>query len=295
MPPGRKVLWLNLDETSVATSFVGGRGAVVTERTPGCLKAALGPKASKAALRGAVTHAALVCSETALQPLLPQVIIGNKRRFTKKLLASAAGVKPPAVHLFAEKTAWNSGRVMLQLLQLLSKALQPHTHIWRPVLLLDVAPCHFGVGISATAKALGIDLVYIPARTTALLQPLDVACFNSYKCHLRREWARLQEAAPRGQVTNEAWLQLIMTTATKFLAARAWQPAFRMVGAGGKRSLGSNLQRQVEGASDMAVLPGPPSPADLELVFPRGRCPQLHKVLSIPPPRRRVNVKGPGA
>lgn len=293
-PAGKQILWLNLDETSVAVHFLGGRGTVVTDRTPGGLASKLGVRASKAALRGAVTHVGLICDNSTLQPLLPQVIIGNRRRFTRKLLAAVATSKPSGVHLFAEKSAWNSHDIMVRVLRLLAEALEPYKAIWQPVLMLDVATCHVGPKVAAAARSLGIQLVYVPARMTGLLQPLDVAVFASYKAWLRTEWRRLQEAAPQGQVSDVAWLELVMKAASTFLRSKKWHRAFELVGVGGRSNISTAISRQAPEALATPLVEGPPTTGDIELIFPRGRCQPLTSVVTFPAPLRRRRTKGPG-
>ena len=95
--------------------------------------------ASKAALRGAVTHVGLICDNSTLQPLLSQVIIGNRRRFTRKLVAAAVTSKPSGVHLFAEKSDWHSHDIMVRVLRLLAGVMEPYKAIWQRVLMLDIA------------------------------------------------------------------------------------------------------------------------------------------------------------
>lgn len=266
----------------------------MTEATPKGLKAALGPKGVKSALRGAVTHVALICSDTSFQPRLPQILIGNKRRFTSSLISAAATSKPAVVHLMAEKTAWNTSSIMVRVLKLLGDALKPHIKEVQPVLLLDVAPCHLFPAVFEAAKANGVQLAFVPSRLTSTLQPLDVACFSNYKHYVRRGWMDLQKASPDGSVSNLDWLKLVMQAATSFLSSRRWCRSFEQVGVGGRANLGSDLTRQLPDASEVALLPGPPSPAELQLVFPRRRRPSLTQVVKIPRTVRRMSIKGPG-
>jgi hypothetical protein len=285
----KRPLLINLDETSLTTFFEGGRGTVVGEKTPAAVAKSLGPKVSKASLRGTISHVALICNDPGLQPLLPKFIIGNKRKFTRSLLEAVEGDRPQAVQLLAEKTAWNKNSVMTRLLPALAKVLEDK-HA-QPILLFDCAPCHLGAAVYSAARAANVDLVYVPAGMTAFLQPLDVAVFVQFKGWLRKEWRSLQSASPEGRVPDAAWLKLCMKAASTFLRSRRWGSSFKAVGAGGQDQLGSAIVRDVPGALASPIPEGPPSPADLEATFPRRRCPQVPEVIRVSATKRRLVCK----
>ena len=229
-PAGKKPLLINLDETSLGVHVKAGAGTVVTARTPGGLAEMLGTKPTLADLRGAVTHVALVCDEPSLQPLLPQVLIGNKKLFTKKLTKQV--VVPKGVHLLSEKTSWNSAAIMVKILGLLAEALEPHRAKFQPVLLLDCCTCHLSRTVLDEARARQLPLVCVPASTTYLLQPLDTRVFQGYKSFLRAGYLQLQTQSAEGRVPPDAWLRLVMEVASKYLRSHSWREAFVSVGAG---------------------------------------------------------------
>ena len=55
--------------------------------------------------RGACTYVAMVCDNQEVQKLLPQIIIGNRRRFTRRLMRSVAPSKPNNVRVWSGKRA----------------------------------------------------------------------------------------------------------------------------------------------------------------------------------------------
>ena len=69
----KEALRLNLDETSIVLNHDDQKGVVTpqTDKLP-----VLVPK--KYPKRGSLTHVVLICDDTAVQPLLPQMIIGNE-------------------------------------------------------------------------------------------------------------------------------------------------------------------------------------------------------------------------
>ena len=180
-------------------------------------------------LRGAVTHVALICDRSDVQPKLPQVVICNSHRFTKSLLASVASVQPSSVHLFRRKSSWNNTSCMCEILELLAKALKDFP-AFQPILLLDTCSCHVSDVVSAKAAALGIWLVPVPPGLTHLLQPLDVYTFSGYKQFLRSAY---RKACLRdGHVSPPSWLKLLFQACTQYLNSRQWSAAFSQVGLG---------------------------------------------------------------
>ena len=59
-----------------------------------------------------------------LQPILPQILVGNKRRFTLPLLRSVSGSAPGNVHLFRKQSSWVNAEVVKEALALVASALK---------------------------------------------------------------------------------------------------------------------------------------------------------------------------
>ena len=95
VPGGKAVLRLNVDETSVCLFQGGGKGTVIAgkrkirDRAPDGASASVEPvqKVTRTTRRTCMTHVAFVCDRPDIQPLLPQVVIGNERTFPALLLA----------------------------------------------------------------------------------------------------------------------------------------------------------------------------------------------------------------
>ena len=107
-PEGRPPLVVNMDETSLVRHANGLVGTVV--KNGGGNK--VGDKAaSLAARRSCMTLMAAITHDTAVQPKLPQVLIGNKHQLTAQVLRDAKPL-PHNIHVFKEETAWNNHAVM---------------------------------------------------------------------------------------------------------------------------------------------------------------------------------------
>ena len=176
-----------------------------------------------------MTHVAIICDRSEIEPRLPQVLIGNKHRFTQTLVAGALGSKPSNVHLFRRKSSWSNSTCMVEVLDLLAEALRDFP-AFQPILLLDTATCHMSDSVAAKAASLNIWLVPVPAGLTHLLQPLDVYGFAGYKEFLRNAYRT--ERAAHGKVTPKSWLKLLFDVCTRFLNSRKWSVAFFQVGLG---------------------------------------------------------------
>ena len=82
-PAGRPVLRLNLDETSVRFWYEPRKGL---RRDAGDKpRQGFARQASRAQLRKAFTHVAIICDDSTLQPYLPQVLLVNERTVSMEL------------------------------------------------------------------------------------------------------------------------------------------------------------------------------------------------------------------
>lgn len=262
---------INLDETSVAYSFIGSRGNIVKKRWWQNPLHRLCHKVPRSELRGAVSHLALITENSEVKARLPQIFIGNRNRFTLTSLAVIADSKPASVHLWREVSAWNSTKHMLKMLELLADSLLPFLNAFQPILIMDCAPCHLHASIVNRAAALGIWVVYVPARLTWLLQPLDVSTFSAYKAFLRKTYNESSQSS--GQVSKEDWFKMLFAVSTKFLCGRRWTGAFVTTGCAGDRTQLSKDLRSVGIVSRAApsVLPLPSEHA-VQSLMPRNKA-----------------------
>ena len=99
----RKVLRVNVDETAVRFYMPQRAGLVAKRRRGG---PSLAQDAARRQQRSCATHVAAICDDTAVQPSLPQVFIGNEA----VLQAAAVKLVRPALHknvvLLRRKSGW---------------------------------------------------------------------------------------------------------------------------------------------------------------------------------------------
>jgi hypothetical protein len=274
-PADRAVLFINLDETALAYSFAGQKGTVMCTKKHSSLQLAC-ENVSLGDVRGNVTHIGVVTHESDVQPRLPQIILGNEHKFTLSALRAVRGQLPPNVHLWRQKSSWNSHATMRRVLTEIAKALGPLLAERYVVLVLDVASVHIHPTILALATRLHIRLLFIPASLTRLLQPLDTHVFRKYKLFLRQEWKVLRAGSPGGEVGTVEWLKMIASGIRAVFQGNKWQDAFLETGL---------LDRQLGlSASVLEAMGAPVLPALLE------GAPTREEVSHVFPKRRKTNV-----
>ena len=156
----KEVLFINMDETSLAYAYPNERGTVLIRKwlPIGCrLRKAL---ALPPDLRGHVTYMAFICSIAAIQAVLPQILIGNESFFTISGLRSVQGQIPANCVLWRRKSAWVSHQLLRKALSLLHTKLLPLLHLYKVVLVMDTFSGHRHRSISLLARRYGFELLY---------------------------------------------------------------------------------------------------------------------------------------
>jgi hypothetical protein len=120
---------------------------------------------------------AFICEKPEIQPLLPQVIVGNHATFLVRDLAALQAAAPPNVHLVRQKSAWNNQQLMCRIINMLGLALRGYLAEWQPILLLDCSRVHLHAMVFNRCLANNIWPIVVPAKLTWLLQPCDTHAF----------------------------------------------------------------------------------------------------------------------
>ena len=272
-PAGLELLRINLDETAVCLFQGGGKGTVICRKRR--LSGELVQRVKAGAKRTYLTHIALVCDRPELQPLLPQVVIGNEATFRAGDLQTYQAACPRNVHLLRQQSAWSNIRVCLRVIQLLGAALRavqhpPLVRRWQPVLVMDACRLHLHRSVAEACWRQGVCLVIVPAKMTWLLQPLDTHAFRLYKQHLREEWQRARQQTLDGDVTVRQCLGALCSTIRHVLQGHEWARAFDEDGFGqGQRLVTARILQRL----DLDSPPNPPAALPsmelLRLCFPR--------------------------
>ena len=222
--------------------------------------------------RGHVTHVAMITDESGIQPLLPQILLGNERRFTLQLLDAVKADIPQNIHVCRQKSAWNNHGTMCKVLRTLAASLGTLLQERYVVLVLDVASVHIHQTVYDEARRLGIRLIFIPAGLTWLLQPLDTRCFSKFKHALRQAWREARAQNPEGSVSSEEWLRILFKVIRAVLQGTSWRRVFREVGLSADEQRFAPAILKECGLDAMPATPsGLPSAAEAACIFPRKR------------------------
>ena len=225
--------------------------------------------ASRRQQRSCFTHVAAICDDTAVQPSLPQVLIGNEA----VLQVAAVRLVQPALHknviLLRRKSGWVNKDFLVNYVKLLAACLEPFASDYQPILLWDALPAHCAPPVLRAAARAGLWVVIVPGKLTWLLQPLDTDAFSRYKQYLRHRYLELLCASHDGRVAatsiilamNGACRQVLQGNAW---AAVFWRNGFGAVQSGVKRSMAEEFELdKVEGAGSSL-----PTLMQLSAIFP---------------------------
>ena len=153
----------------------------------------------------------------------------NNRTFRKNDIPDNL---PAGMMFWRDVSGWNTGTKMVCILEAIKERIDPFVESSQPIVLLDMAPAHLMPEVYAAAHRLNIWLLFIPAKTTYLLQPLDVACLSSYKCSLRKVFTENEDN--NGCLQTQDWFAALTKLLRSFWRARSWKNAFGCVGLSGK-------------------------------------------------------------
>jgi hypothetical protein len=268
---GKPVLRVNLDETSLKF-HVAPRPGLVVESVAGRRRQPFGEGcgADLKARRSSVTLVAFACDSDAHQATLPQVIVLGERVVS---VAEAADLSEQCQdHVFAirRRTSWVNAALAVQLVHLLAACLKGVLRSHRVVLYMDTCPAHTHVSVLRACSREGIYPVFVPAGTTSLLQPLDVAVFAKFKGWVVKETERLRLTSASGRLTRPEILGLYRQGVDAVIRRGSWGRAFDLCGLGDPAAVSRRLLERLGHGELFAVGDSLPSAADLEAVFPRG-------------------------
>lgn len=265
IPKHKAILRLNLDETSVCLHQGTGKGNVFISR-----KRRVTQRVSRQKRRCCITHVALICDQPHIQPLLPQVLVGNHATFLVRDMEALRASCPPNLILVRQQSAWNNKLLCARIIRWLGLALAPHSDRYQPVLLLDGSRIHFAREVLLACRRAGIWVVFIPARMTWLMQPLDTHAFRRYKQFLREAYQNARISNATSELCIHDFLQCLYSTIRSVLQGLEWDRAFDQDGFGSQqRLLSSAICANLQATTELLVPSDHPTPDEIALCFPR--------------------------
>ena len=270
---GKTPLLINLDETAVPLEFTHARGVVIHQLGRQKIKQQNLPKhkASRAAMRCFFTHVALICNDTAVQPLLPQVIFIAGNHLPWKTWTDIQRVLPKNVFVRRQKSGWSNAEQHQEILKVLKLSLEPVLVTMQPILNFDCAPIHLHGTTIALLGELDIWWFLIPKKLTWLFQPLDTHAFMKYKRYIRHQWMdTLAADAGRRRVFDA--VNIVIGAIRKVLQGHRWRHAFNDNGLGDDTSGTSKyIRNQLQWEELPQIVPQPPTQEMLSSAWPVNR------------------------
>ena len=281
VPPGKRVLRVNMDETSVAAFHGHERGNVIRWQKRG-RDAEPEPItwADRKRRRTAFTHAAFICDDTAIQPLLPQLLLANESCLTKRDLDTILEDCPPNVYVKRAKSGWMTSEILLILMKCLVEVLRPYSETHQVFFMLDAARCHLHDSIAQYCARNQIFLIVVPARLTFLLQPCDTHLFARYKVHLKKRYHEVASEAADGTVDTVSLFRCVFHTIRAVMQGRSWHSAFEADGySDDVTRVSSYIMRSLQYENPPMIADGMPDEALFMLCYPRNSKPPCTALL----------------
>ena len=291
-PADKVLLRLNLDETSVCLWNGDDSGNVLVRRRRGADD--VRQDVRRGATRTNFTHVAIICDDPEMQPLMPQVFIGNSHTLKSGEMNTLRAMAPTNVWIIRAASAWNNGHILNWIFSLIADALRPHASRFFPVMLLDCARQHTMDCISKAASRNALPLIFIHPRLTWMLQPLDAYSFLPYKRNLRRLTQRCRVDTADGTLDVQALWRAFVANVREILQGRRWAFAFDRLGfSSGQSHVSAFILRQLQWSEVPHVGSAMPAPQDLEAFFPRNMRMEHRFLFPAPEPRHFGNRRLP--
>ena len=224
LPPNKQPLLLNMDETACRLFYDPAKGVLASELV--ALAARRGRVTSSvttAQTRSVLSLVALLCNDSSIQPRLPQYILGNEHVLQTSVLGELRrdSSLSPNVHILRRKSAWVNDTELAAIAGHWGRVLQQHCPHRQPMLLLAACSSHLGplfIGRSVRCKIL---LLYVPARLTWMLQPVDTPCLELLKARLRQQFHNMALLAANGKLTVKDILEHLDRAIRKVFQGRS--------------------------------------------------------------------------
>ena len=219
-----------------------------------------------------LTHVALICDRTDIQPLLPQVIVANERTMPLGMMAELRAAAPANVYLVRQTSSWNNSDLCRRIVRWIALALQGFRDTLQPVLLFDAVRIHSTPEVLQECWRCNIWPVLVPARTTWLLQPLDTHGFRPFKAQLRESYQEGRVAAGASDLDIRLFLPCLYESIRLILQGRRWAGAFAADGfCQGQGHVCESVRRELQlgGGGPLQLPSSRPTLEQLQSCFPR--------------------------
>ena len=242
--------------------------------------------------RSAVTLAAFVSDNDAVNKVLPQIIVGAEHVIQAWMTPLLNNNRTDSIFVIRRKSAWLKSDVVVSLINVLGEALKPFASTCRFVLLLDAAKVHLSKKVVRACTRSGIYLMYVPASMTSLLQPLDTHVFSLYKRFVCREYEEALVNSDSGEVSTFVFLQILIAAVENVIQGRSWKNAFLQTGFGNQqKDIARSLRTKLQLDAVPVLPPSLPTLEELAVIYPSNVEPAVDCLFDVfLPPRMRKRV-----
>lgn len=239
-------VFVNMDETSLPMGFLSLKGNCA-RGTRERVGAGPGHDPLPTGVRkGAMTLAAFISSDPALQEHLPQILIGNEYKLTKRCMTDLRGLNTRNLIVWSAKSAWVNHKEMANILKTLRERLEPHVRGRQIILVMDVARAHISPELTNLACRLHMWLMFVPRRLTWLLQPLDVCVFRTFKAAYRRRYTAARSRKIGGLLNTVEWIEVIRDVVAQIFQQQTWARAFDVTGIAGQAQVSEWIRQHAD-------------------------------------------------
>ncbi len=254
-------VFINMDETRLSNIRSWAQGLVPPPRRA-CGTSWTTQRPKPACPRA--TLIAAICSSANLQKMLPQIWLPRSERgkipSARKRQTYAAASWPQEVWYGTD------GNITSELMRTWLKKVRSVVRRWNPeakiVLGVDVCRSHIDKGVVTLARSLGFEVIFIPARMTFLLQPLDTHVFSQLKGCIRNGLLRRGLASPTGSWSWKEAVGVQAAAISEILSSRDWARVFGRIGLGGSMENLRPAVRDLVRSADLS--PRPPTAEELQ-------------------------------
>ena len=136
---------------------------------------------------------------------------------TQQMMNLAWATLPDNLELWIEDTSsWMTALLFERLVRRLFDSLRAISDRYRFILVVDALRAHVNDAVAALIHSYGWTLIFIPAKLTWLVQPLDTHYFATLKRWLVQRFAEARLEHPSGELGKLAWLEIVMRTVDQF-------------------------------------------------------------------------------
>ena len=224
--------------------------------------------------RGTLSFLALLCDDPTIQPEVPQIIVGNEHVLPEAVRGAleAESLLMKNVTVLRRKSAWVNDEVLSKVAATWGKALRKYKDTHQPFLLMDVCSPHLGLRFLRALARWNIWSVFIPARTTWLLQPCDTHCFAAFKKALRMMFEQSLLESDDGTVDIKSVILQLNRATRQVIQGKEWAPAFEGDGWSSRQQLVRHIiLTTLEYTTAPDIPDALPSMRQFEAIFPKRR------------------------